>query len=117
MGAPTGPAYEEYSELPDGLVEVLPDDPSVETYARLLAVLDGNGGSCSVAALARGMVDAREPAARVSEAAPSVGLTERYQSTYLSLGREYLPLLVTLGVVEYDRMDGTVTLSTTRGDD
>lgn len=116
MAAPTGRSHEEYPELPDRLVEVLPDNQSIETYARLLAVLDGNGGTCSVATLARGMVDARERA-RTSDAGPAVGLTERYQSTYLSLGREYLPILVTLGVVEYDRTDGTVTLATTPGDD
>lgn len=115
MAEPTGSSREGHPDLPERLVETLPDAQSIDVYGRLLLVLEGNGGSCSVAALARGMVDARERA-RTGEPDPPVCLTERYQSTYLSLDRQYLPVLVTLGVVEYDRMDGTVTLVPTPDD-
>ena len=108
-----------FGEMParfaDRLAEVLPPDPSLrDDYGRLVAILDDSGGSCSVAVLAREMVHSRRSPGRVDDRTPRSDSTDRYQSTYLSLQREYLPTLVTLGIAEYDRTDGTVSLTVPR---
>jgi hypothetical protein len=96
--------------LPERLAEVLPpDSPLRDEYGDVLGILADSGGDCGVAVLAREMVHARRSRRREEIRDPSVDATD-YQSTYLALQREYLPTLVTLGVVEYDRTDGTVTL-------
>lgn len=99
------PSPSSYSELPERLDEVLPPDQSLrEEYARLLSHLWENGGRCHVSKLTRRLVD-HEADANASD------LTESYRSTYLGLHREYLPTLVTVGLVKYDGTDGTVVLT------
>lgn len=95
-----------HGELPEPLSTVLPPDPAVRAeYARVLGVLRASGGTCRVTELPHRLLH--------DDADQGVGdLTDQYQSVYLSVHRELLPVLEAVGIVTYDDHDGTISLTT-----
>lgn len=83
---------------------VLPPDPVVrDEYAQVLDALRDSGGACRVTEL---------PHRLLHDGVDSVGVpTTQYQSVYLSLHRELLPVLRSVDVVTYDAHDGTISLT------
>jgi hypothetical protein len=91
-------------ELPDAVGARLPTTLRADGgYRSLLAALVEQGGTCSLSALTRTLVDrAGWPATEEA--------TNPYQQTHIALVREYIPVLVEFGVVDYDDELGTVGL-------
>lgn len=91
-------------ELPDAITARLPETlRSEDGYRSFLGALVEHGGTCSLSALTRTLVDeAGWP--------PTAEATNPYQQTHIALVREYVPVLVEFGVVEYDEELGTVGL-------
>lgn len=100
-GADEGPGG---AALPDAVAGGLPATLRTdEGYRSVLVALLEHGETCSVATLTRTLVDgAGWPL--------TAGVTDPYQQTHIALVREYVPVLVEFGVVEYDREMGTVKL-------
>lgn len=99
--SPSNQRHDSHGDLPERLSTVLPPDPAVRAeYARVLDVLDESDGACRVTELPHRLLR------------DGVGdLTDQYQSVYLSVHREFLPVLQAVGVVTYDDNDGTISLT------
>jgi hypothetical protein len=85
------------SRLPDSLL-------SDDRYREVLRAMVDRGGHCSLSELNRTLVDDADwpPSTTVSDSP--------YQLTHIALVREYLPVLVQFGAVEYDDELGAVAL-------